>query len=187
MLSYNGGNGNDVVFTVTNVPGSAVSSSVTSGNGDHTISPNECNSIDLVISNKTGTTMTGITATLSSPTIGVAINQAYSGYADVPASSAGTNRTSFQISTLTNFSCGTSIELDLAVNTRKPRQFHRYRFSCQTGQTALTSYRIDMTTPLSKIFLMLDRSTPRTPSAASLARSEKSLSCCGLLIRWIRI
>ena len=145
VLSYTGGTGNDAVFTITNVPGASGSWSVSSGNGDHLISPNECNTIDLVLSNKTGSAMTGITAVLSSPTIGVVVNQPYSSYADMPASGSGTNITSFQVSTLTNFSCGTDIELDLAVNTTSHGSFV-VPFIVPTGEISSISNRTDMST-----------------------------------------
>ena len=113
-LNYNTGN-NDVTLTVTDVPGAAVGSVVSSGNGDAAISPNECNYLNVVITNKTGTAMTGITATLASSTAGVAITQPFSTYANVAGNSRGTNSNPFQISTTTNFVCGSDINLLLSV------------------------------------------------------------------------
>src|SRR5262249_38129562 len=68
VLSYVGGSGNDVSLTVTNVPGGATSSGVTAGNGNHTIDPNECGNMAMVITNQTATPMTGVSAVLSSST-----------------------------------------------------------------------------------------------------------------------
>jgi autotransporter-associated beta strand protein len=116
VISYTGGTGNDVVFTVTSIPGDVVSSAVAAGNGDHIIGPNECNNFSVVITNKTVTPMTGITATLSTTTAGVEITQPYSSYANVPANGKGTNIAPFQISTLPSFQCGTDINLQLTVH-----------------------------------------------------------------------
>jgi autotransporter-associated beta strand protein len=116
VIAYNGGTGNDVVFNVTSVPGDAVSSSVTAGNGDHIIGPNECNNLNIVITNKTAIPMTGITASLSTTTIGVEVTQPYSSYADVPGNGKGTNIAPFQISTLPSFPCGQDINLQLTVH-----------------------------------------------------------------------
>src|SRR5262249_10706660 len=95
-ISYTGGSGaNDVVLTLTNVPGSATRVDTTTGNGNHVVDPNECNSLDLVISNKSGATMSGVTATLSCSNLAVAITQPYSDYPNVPASGSRTNVTPF--------------------------------------------------------------------------------------------
>ena len=116
-ISYIGGTGNDVVLTLTNVPGAVVSAAVSSGNGNHAIDPNECNTVSLVISNKSGALMSGINAVLSTTTPGVIISQPYSAYANLAANGKGTNTTPFQISTLSSFVCGTDITLQLSVDS----------------------------------------------------------------------
>jgi hypothetical protein len=116
VISYTGGTGNDVVFIVTSIPGDVLSSSVSAGNGDHIIGPNECNNFSVVITNKTGTPMTGVTAVLSATTAGVEITQPYSSYPDVPPNGRATNVAPFQISTLPTFPCGTDINLQLTVH-----------------------------------------------------------------------
>lgn len=92
-ISYVGGSGNDVVLMLTAVPGAVAGSSVTRGNGSGTIVPDECNYLSLIVSNQTGSPMTGISATLSSTTPNVAVTQPSSAYADVPASGKGRNTT----------------------------------------------------------------------------------------------
>ena len=116
-ISYVGGTGNDVVLTVVDVPGAAVSSSVTSGNGNHGIDPNECNQLNLAITNRSVGSMTGVNATLSTTTPGVLITQPYSAYPNMAASGQATNLTPFQISTLPGFICGTDINLQLTVTS----------------------------------------------------------------------
>ena len=110
-----GGDGNDVSFTVTKLPGATAGSAISSGNGNGIIDPNECNNLYVAITNQTGTPMTGINATLSSTTPGVVVTQPYSSYPNAPANGRSTNATAFQISTLPGFVCGSSITLNLAV------------------------------------------------------------------------
>jgi autotransporter-associated beta strand protein len=116
-ISYAGGTGNDVVLTLTSIPGAVTGSTVTSGNGSHSIDPNDCNNLTLVITNTTGTPMTGINATLSTTTEGVLITQPYATYPNIPANGSGTNIAPFQISTLPSFVCGNTINLQLIVNS----------------------------------------------------------------------
>jgi autotransporter-associated beta strand protein len=116
-ISYVGGTGNDVVLTLTNVPLAQAGSSVNLGNGNGTIDPNECNYLNVVITNKTGTPMTGISATLLSTTPNLAVTQPFSAYDNVPASGSGTNTVPFQISTSPSFVCGSNVTLNLTVTT----------------------------------------------------------------------
>jgi autotransporter-associated beta strand protein len=116
-LSYVGGTGNDVVLTLTNVPMAQAGYSVTLGNGSGAIDPNECNYLSVIISNKLGTPITGISAMLVSTTPNVVITQPFAAYPDVPGNGTGSNITPFQISTTTNFACGTVINLSLNVTT----------------------------------------------------------------------
>ncbi len=116
-ISYLGGTGNDVVLTLASTPGAVVASSVTSGDGSHGIDPNGCNNLSLVVSNTTGTAMTGVTATLSTTTESVLITQPYATYSNIAASGTATNLMPFQISTLPSFVCGTPITLQLSVNS----------------------------------------------------------------------
>lgn len=116
-ISYVGGNGNDVVLTLTDVPGDQGGYAVTSGNGNQVIDPNECNNLNIVITNKTGAPMTGVSATLTTTSTDVVITQPESAYPDVPAYGSRTNTTPFQISTLSTFTCGSDINLLLTVNS----------------------------------------------------------------------
>ena len=116
-ISYVGGTGNDVVLTLTSIPAALAGSSVTSGDGNHAIDPNDCNSLELVITNQTGSPMTGISATLSTTTEGVIISQPCSIYPNIAAHGQGTNLVPFQISTLPSFVCGTPINIQLSANS----------------------------------------------------------------------
>jgi autotransporter-associated beta strand protein len=116
-ISYVGGTGNDAVLTLTSIPGAVAGSVVTAGNGTHAIDPNDCNNLALAITNTSASAMTGVNATLSTTTPGVIITQPYSPYPNIPASGKGTNLAPFQISTLPGFVCGTTINLQLSVNS----------------------------------------------------------------------
>jgi autotransporter-associated beta strand protein len=117
IISYVGGNGNDVEFTLTRVPGAVAGTAVSLGNGSGTIDPNECNYLNVVITNQTGTAMSGISARLASATPNVAVTQPFSAYPNLPGSGKGTNTTPFQISTSPAFVCGTTINLSLTVTS----------------------------------------------------------------------
>lgn len=145
VISYTGGSGNDVVFTVTSIPGDVVSSSVTAGNGDHIIGPNECNNFSVVITNQTGSPMTGVTAVLSASTPGVEITQPYSSYPNVPANGKATNTAPFQISTLPSFVCGTDINLQLTVHPLSHGAF-TVPFVIHTGTPGNVPVRVDNST-----------------------------------------
>ena len=140
-ISYTGGTGNDVVLTLVDVPGAEVSASIASGDGSHTIDPNECNSLNLVITNKSGALMTGINATLSTTTPGVIVSQPYSTYANLAVNGNGTNATGFQISTLPSFICGTDISFQLIVDYSAGSFVTS--FTLHTGGAASSPLRFD--------------------------------------------
>ena len=140
-ISYVGGSGNDVVLTLTRVPASITSASVSAGNGSHTIDPDDCNSLNLVITNTSGNAINNVSATLSTTTEGVLITQPYSDYADVAAGGQATNDTPFQVSTLPTFACGTEIDLQLTVNSSAGS--FTTPFVLSTGGPAETPFRYD--------------------------------------------
>jgi len=143
MISYIGGTGNDVVLTLTSIPGAVIGSAVTSGDGNHAIDPNDCNSLYLVITNKSGSPMTGISATLSAATPGVIITQPDSAYTNIATGGTGANTTPFQISTLPDFVCGTVINLQLSVNSSIGS--FTMNFALNSGQASVAPSRYDVT------------------------------------------
>ncbi|HWX23003.1 MAG TPA: autotransporter-associated beta strand repeat-containing protein [Candidatus Binatia bacterium] len=144
-ISYVGGTGNDVVLTLTNAPLAQAGSSVSLGNGNGTIDPNECNYLNVVITNQTPGPITGISATLLSTTPNVAVTHPFSPYADVPGSGQGTNTVPFQISTTTNFVCGTTINLQLTVASSSHGSF-TIPVVVTSGAPSLTPVRFDNNT-----------------------------------------
>lgn len=124
VINYNGGIGaNDVVLTLTNAGGKVVGTAILSGNGNGLIDPNECNLLNVVVSNSTANPMTGISAKLSSLTPGVTVHQTVVGYPDIPANGRRTNSSPFQISIGTNFVCGQNVDLLLSLETTSHNAF----------------------------------------------------------------
>jgi len=109
--------GNDVVLTLANTALGFVSSALSAGNGDATIEPNECDLLNLVITNRSGGSVSNISATLLSKTPGVTVVQPSSAYPNLPANGRGTNSTPFQLSLAPAFVCGQNIDLLLSVVT----------------------------------------------------------------------
>jgi autotransporter-associated beta strand protein len=175
VVSYVGGSGNDVVFTVAAVPGGVVSSSISSGNGDHLISPNECNNISVVITNKTAAPMTGISAVLTTLTPGVAITQPYSAYPNVPANGKSTNTAPFQLSTLPDYSCGSDVNLELTVHAASHGSF-TVPLVVHSGVPALIPIRFDISSPTNvPDFGTIESTNVVTGVTQSIARVAVSL------------
>ncbi|HXJ76533.1 MAG TPA: proprotein convertase P-domain-containing protein, partial [Candidatus Dormibacteraeota bacterium] len=117
--------GNDVFLTLINVGLGVSSTSISSGNGDAIIEPNECNLLNIVLTNLLSgtTTISNISATLLSQTPNVSIVQGSSTYPNIGVTGRGTNNTPFQISLSPQFVCGQNIELLLALTTSNQGTF----------------------------------------------------------------
>jgi autotransporter-associated beta strand protein len=116
-IDYDGGTGNDVVLTLTNVPAAEAGVIVSSGNGNAVAEGNECILVSVVVTNRTGSAMLGVTGHLRSATPGVSVVQSVVNYPDVPATSRRTNAVPFQVSIAPNLICGTNINLNLVLET----------------------------------------------------------------------
>jgi len=117
-ILYNAGSGNDVVLAVTNTALFLASLPVVAtGNGNGEIEPGECNLLRIVLANKLGGIVSGVSATLTSTSPIVTVTQPFSTYPNLPPSSVRTNNTPFQISTAPSLICGTNIDLVLIVDT----------------------------------------------------------------------
>lgn len=117
VVSYQGGTGNDVTLTATNLALKADNALVQGGNGNGQVDPNECNLLFLTISNRFDEPVTGIHAALDTITYGVAITGAESAYPDVPPQTSAQNLRPFQLRPLTNFNCGQPVQLRLTLTT----------------------------------------------------------------------
>lgn len=89
-------------------------SSVTSGNG--LLEPNECNTLNVPITNNGGATATNITGVLSSNTPGITVTQPNAAYPDIPAGGGPVNNTTpYEISVDNTVACYTSANFTLTV------------------------------------------------------------------------
>ena len=90
--------------------------SVTGGNGNGVIEPNECNNLNATILNDGCLLGTGVTAVLSTTTPEVTITHPNSPYPNTAENATGVNTNPFQVNTSPAFVCGTSINFTLTVS-----------------------------------------------------------------------
>ncbi len=90
--------------------------SLSNGNGNGIIEPNECNSLNVTILNDGCLVGSGVSAVLSTTTPEVTINQPNSPYPDTPENGTAVNTFPFQVSTSSSFVCGTTINFTLTVS-----------------------------------------------------------------------
>jgi len=90
--------------------------SLSNGNGNGIIEPNECNSLNVTILNDGCLVGSGVSSVLSTTTPEVTINQPNSPYPDTPENGPAVNTFPFQVSTSSSFLCGTTINFTLTVS-----------------------------------------------------------------------
>jgi autotransporter-associated beta strand protein len=175
-ISYVSGTGNDVVLTLTSIPCAVAGSAVLSGNGDGLISPNECLGLKLILTNKTATPMTGISASLSSADPNVMVTQPLSVYPDAPSSGRSTNATAFQVSILPSFACGNDFTLNLTVATSSHGSFV-VPILLQSGGPSVLPVRYDnnIVTNVPDIGTIESTNTVASWSSGSIAKVAVSL------------
>lgn len=91
-------------------PGTGV---VTSGN--NLLEPNECNTLDVPVTNNSGNNATGVTAVLSSTTPGITVTQPNASYPNIGAGNTATNSTPFQVSVDNTVACYTTANFTITV------------------------------------------------------------------------
>ena len=96
---------------------SSDSALVSGGNGDGVLDADECVFLDLSVTNSWFEEVTGVQATLSSPTWAIEILQGESAYPDLAPDATGTNLTPFEICTHESMACGEPVDLVLDVTT----------------------------------------------------------------------
>lgn len=85
--------------------------------GNNLLEPNECNNLNIPLSNNSGATATGITGVLTTSTAGVTVTQPNSAYPDIPAGGTNVNNTTpYQVSTSNSIACFTSANFTLTVS-----------------------------------------------------------------------
>jgi hypothetical protein len=116
LVSYTGGDGNDLTLTVTNLALALAGAWVESGNGNGLVDPDECDLVWIALTNRRNSPLTITSATLRSATPHALVTMAQPSYPDFAARSVRTNLTPFQVRTLTNLPCGLPVPLELQVS-----------------------------------------------------------------------
>ncbi|MBS0660447.1 MAG: S8 family serine peptidase [Verrucomicrobia bacterium] len=115
------GNNQDFALVVYNGAPSAGTPNVVVGTpvltGNATLRPNDCNTMNIPLSNSGSANATAVSATLTTSTAGVTIATGTSSYADLTAGGAAVNNsTAYRISTSSAVACGTTASFTLTVN-----------------------------------------------------------------------
>lgn len=95
---------------------------ISGGNGNGVIDFDECNNLNIVLTNEGDQEATSVTAILSSLTPGAIVAQTTVSYPDIPAHFAITPTGAFTLSTEPTFICGTPIDLMLIVKSAQTIQ-----------------------------------------------------------------
>jgi len=135
-------NGANTVADYCLVPAAVLNPTTTpaipTGNGF--VEPNECNSINLPVTNSGTGTATAVSAVLTTTTPNVTITQPNSAYPDIAPGGTQSNTTPFQISTNNLVACLTSIDLTLTVNFTGGTSPQVINFTIPVGQAANPNY-----------------------------------------------
>lgn len=121
-----------------------VTNTVTGGNGNGMIDPNECNYLNLVLTNAGAADATAIQMTLLTTNTGVAVLQKTLTYPGIPAGGLATNLPPFRISTTPEFVCGTPIDFMLILKSDQVTRTNFFRIN--TGVVG-DAVRFDNNTP----------------------------------------
>lgn len=84
--------------------------------GNNVIDPNECNDVNITLSNGGAGPATGVSAVLSTSTPNITITQPTAAFPDIPAGQSRTSSTPFQVSSAAGLVCPGSINLTLTVS-----------------------------------------------------------------------
>ena len=114
-----------------------VTNYLSGGNGNGSIDPDECNNLNVVLTNFGLVAATGVRATLASFTPGVIIVQFSSLYGTILTNSAATNLVPFKVSTAPTFPCGAPVNFILTVTSDQSIRQVSFRFQLSTGVPAL--------------------------------------------------
>ena len=117
VMSYVGGNGNDVTLTVTNLPLRGGGAQFVSGNGGRAVVPDDCSRLWLAVTNRGAATLTGLRGQLRSLTEGVVVTMAESAYPDLAPDARGSNATPFQVRIEPTFPCGGGVQFELVLTS----------------------------------------------------------------------
>ena len=132
-----------VVHNGTVVPDSSAflvrdNASILSGNA--ILEPNECNLLNIPITNNGETAATGVSATLTSLTPGVSVSVANANYPDLAPGATAVGHNAFLLSTDNTLACLTSVDLALSVTFAGGPSPIVHNFTMKAGQPGGTNY-----------------------------------------------
>jgi len=123
-----------------------VSNTLSGGNGNGRIDPNECNNLNILVTNEGAATAIGVQGTLTSLTPGVVVGVSTVSFNNIPPGGSAQNATAFTVSSAPDFTCGTVVTLQLALICDQTAATNLLQFT--TGAVG-APVRFDNSTPLS--------------------------------------
>jgi Subtilase family len=145
------GNNQDYALVVYNAAPAAdrallatVANTIVSGN--NVIEPNECNDVQVSLSNEGTLAATGISATLASSTPGVQVVLDNSAYTALAAGANGTNLVNYKVSTAPSVACGSTINFTQTVALSGGSSPATFNFSRQVGLPPSPNYSFTSST-----------------------------------------
>ena len=138
------------------VSASSATATETAGNGDGLVEPGECGNLLVTLNNfSTSTTLTAVSATLSTTTPGVLIDVATSAYAAMAPGATEVNTTPFHFSLETSVSCPLTIDFTLTVS-----------FAGGAAGSSPQTVSFQLKPMQSVISTILDTTSPAVPAGA---------------------
>jgi uncharacterized repeat protein (TIGR01451 family) len=114
---------NALVPATTAIPVLAViGETISGGNGNGKIDPNECNNLSVTITNEGNAAASGVQGTLVSLTPGVLLGQSTALFPNLAPGAGGAAETPFTVSTQPGFVCGTTVTLELIIKSDQTTQ-----------------------------------------------------------------
>lgn len=115
-----------------------IAKTLSGGNGDGKINPNECNLLTCVVTNSGVATATAVTATLSTTNAGLTVLRPVSAYPDLSPGSTGTNLVTFLVDSSSAMSCGAPVTFQLILNYTGGAATNIFTVPAGTGNYLLT-------------------------------------------------
>ncbi|MGA2540613.1 MAG: protease pro-enzyme activation domain-containing protein [Verrucomicrobiota bacterium] len=99
-----------------------LSNTISGGNGNGMIDPDECDNLNILVTNIGTGPATDVQGILRSLTPGVIIAKSTVSYPNIPAGGSGLNQTAFTVSTEPSFVCGTTVNLQFILKCDQTEQ-----------------------------------------------------------------
>lgn len=101
-----------------NVPGLGyLTNAIVGGNNNGIVDPNECDQVNIVLTNRSTATIGNISAKLISRTVGAFVTQPFSTWPAIAGTNGANCVTPFRISTTPELICGTPLQFDLIITS----------------------------------------------------------------------